>query len=362
MRGQNTFKSSWSININKQSNHILLWLSTVLGLICLIVMVGGITRLTGSGLSIVDWKPLMGFLPPLSETQWQQVFNKYQQFPEYMLKNNYMTLSQFKHIFFWEYLHRLLGRLIGMALIFPYLYFCIRKQISSKLKKRGIVMIVWVCLQGVLGWYMVKSGLVNDPNVSHFRLASHLLMAFFLFQYILWTVFEMRFSSQNTHTIPARLKCCVGAVIGLVVLQIIYGAFTAGLDAGWGYNTFPKMGQYWVPPEIGALIPAWKNLLYNRTAIQFIHRVLGVLVVISFVSVTIYMRKFLYNKQQMRAFKMVVLAVLIQFVLGVLTIIHAIPTVLAVAHQMGALWVLSASVFVWFSLKKNATYPSGEKV
>jgi len=235
--------------MKKENRPIVIWLSIVLLLILSMVMVGGITRLTHSGLSIAEWKPVSGIIPPLSEKSWQEDFSKYQETPEYKKINHGMSLSEFKGIFFWEYFHRLLGRLIGFIYFVPFLIFLVRGRLRGGLGKRLFIGLLLGSLEGPMGWCMVKSGLVNDPHVSHFRLTAHLMLAFLLFGYLLWVILDLIKESAEKN-LSGRLKFFLGVILVGVVIETIYGGFTAGLKAGFGYNTFPKMNGHWLPPDL----------------------------------------------------------------------------------------------------------------
>jgi len=255
----------------QQKNVISLWLYSGLFLVVAMVLIGGITRLTHSGLSMVEWKLIGGAIPPLNETQWQDVFSKYQQFPEYQKINTDMSLSEFKAIFFWEYLHRLLGRLIGVVFIIPFLWFWKKNWLDSKLKKRLIFLLLLGSLQGFLGWFMVKSGLVDVPAVSHFRLAIHLITAFALIVYIYWLILET--GEKEKFTNKKINKLTKGFVL-LLLLQIIYGAFTAGLKAGYlkpvGKDIFESLFTNFAPVSLQNL-----DVINNPYNIQFLHRILA---------------------------------------------------------------------------------------
>ena len=332
---------------NKTNNLLIIrWLLIVTILIFLIIIIGGITRLTGSGLSMVDWKPIMGSIPPLTHSSWINTFELYQTSPQYKLINQAMTLNEFKLIFFWEYLHRILARLIGLALIIPYIILGLKKYIPRWLNKRILIMIGLVIFQGVLGWFMVKSGLVNKPEVSHFRLAAHLVTALLLLQYIIWTLLDL--TKEKVHqahqlAIPTALWS-----IG-ILLQIIYGAFTAGKKAGWGYNTYPKMGESWLP-ESAFMYPA-NNIFDNPVMIQFIHRhlgiVLGVLLLILWI-------KIIKNKENhltlKKAATYVLMILLVQIILGILTLILKVPIELAILHQLTGAILLSSITYLNYTL------------
>jgi len=218
----------------------------VLSMVALIVIVGGITRLTESGLSMVDWR-LLGTKPPTTQAEWMSVFEAYQQSPQYQKINSGMSLASFKSIFFWEYIHRMLGRLIGLACVGPFLFFLAMKKLNRRLIQRGILLCSLVGLQGLMGWYMVQSGLVNIPRVSHFRLAAHMGLAFTIFGLVLWTLLDQFTEKRNSSS--TTIVTIVRSLSALIGIQLLLGAFTAGLRGGYGYNTWPKMGQHWMAPR-----------------------------------------------------------------------------------------------------------------
>ncbi|MFM7786497.1 MAG: COX15/CtaA family protein, partial [Gammaproteobacteria bacterium] len=256
------------------------WLSLVIAMVFAMVVVGGVTRLTGSGLSMVVWEPVMGIVPPIGEAEWQAVFEAYKQTPEYRLKNVGMDLAGFQAIFFWEYAHRVLGRLIGLVYALPFAWFLFRGAFARPLAWKLGAGLALGGMQGLMGWLMVKSGLVDQPRVSHFRLAAHLGLAFLIIAWLGWILFSLRPAplARRKEGLPRRL---LALVAGLTVLQILYGAFVAGLRAGWGYNSFPKMGDRWIADAVMALDPWWSNLLYDHASVQFLHRVLGTLLLLA---------------------------------------------------------------------------------
>ena len=239
------------------------------------VIVGGITRLTGSGLSITEWKLIRGTIPPLNDEQWNEEFDNYKKIPQYREMNYNYTLSDFKKIYFWEYIHRLIGRIIGIVFLIPFLYFWFTKQLSKPLFNKLLFLFFLGGLQGFLGWYMVKSGLVNNIRVSHLRLATHLFTAFITFGFTFWVMLDLipnEKSEANNLTITLRKASYL--ILILVMLQIIYGAFVAGLKAGHIYNTFPKMGDEWVASSVpfGIQTEGICSLINNISVVQFMHR------------------------------------------------------------------------------------------
>lgn len=336
-----------------------MWLWSICAMVTLMVVVGGVTRLTHSGLSIVEWQPIRGVIPPMSQAAWQAMFLKYQQFPEYKLLNHGMSLSEFKLIFFWEYIHRLIGRLIGFVVFVPWFVFVIQKSIPKSLAWKLIGGFLLGGLQGVMGWYMVKSGLVNNPRVSHYRLAAHLLLALGVLVYFFWIILDLirgAASAKNQaikKLAPVRyLNLCV---IGIVLLQITYGAFTAGLRAGFGFNTFPKMNGEWIPtglihPELG-----WLSLLEGHMGVQFTHRTIGWLLLLVITAFWIYGRRFALNSVQRRGLNFLFGMIIVQFLLGVWTLVGIVPISVAVAHQFGAVILLMIAVSLFHSLKRPVT-------
>ena len=321
---------------------VFYWLLAVYGMIAAMVLIGGVTRLTGSGLSMVTWRPLMGALPPLGEADWQAVFEQYQQFPQYQRVNDWMTLADFKRIFFWEYLHRLFGRLIGVVFFIPWLWLILRKRLRGRWAARSFIAFVLGGLQGVLGWYMVKSGLVDIPAVSHFRLAAHLGLAFFVGGYVWWMLLDLR-PGEGSRTAPFGRRWG-WAFLGLLVLQIVYGAFVAGTRAGFMYQTFPDMNGVMVPADWLSLEPAWRNFVANHDTINFVHRSLGWVVGFTGLALGVVSARRAETARQRLTAYAVAGCVLLQFALGVAAVVMAIPTALGAAHQLGAFVLLSAAL------------------
>jgi cytochrome c oxidase assembly protein subunit 15 len=308
------------------------------------VLVGGITRLTHSGLSIVRWQPISGVLPPLSQGAWQAAFAEYQQYSEFQLIHPEMTLSEFKFIYFWEYLHRLLGRILGIVFIIPWVVFWVRKKIHFRLAMKTLVGFALGGLQGILGWYMVHSGLLNSPLVSHYRLAAHLLLSSAILSYFTWIILDLRERDcgQSVHCSNA-LRVSSVLLTTLVVMQIFFGALVAGLKAGFIYNTFPKMGATFIPPGIFSSEPWWKNFLENPVAVQFIHRLLGMGILTLAIALGAF--GFLKNMETVKNNLLALTGVVVlQVLLGVTSLLLLIPITLAVAHQLGALILLQVSL------------------
>lgn len=306
-------------------------------IVLLMVIIGGITRLTGSGLSMSDWRPIMGIIPPISETAWQDAFDYYKQFPEYQQVNRGMNLSEFKTIFFWEYLHRMAGRMLGLVFLIPFGYFLIRKKMDSTQIRRALILLFLGISQGLMGWYMVKSGLVDIPAVSHYRLAAHLMLAFIIFGCCVWFALDLYKKSINSKLITAEHKLWLYAILLFLVVQIIWGAFTAGLHAGHIYNTFPKMFSYWFPPELWLSEPLYINFIENIVTVQWFHRVMGTL--LGLFAIIYWIRTLTSSVDKttkMWAFALFT-TVLVQYAIGVFTLIYHVPVWLGVIHQAFAM-------------------------
>ncbi|MDP9196253.1 MAG: COX15/CtaA family protein, partial [Pseudomonadota bacterium] len=308
-------------------------------MVLLMAIIGAMTRLTGSGLSMVEWRPYTGMLPPLDHAEWERVFALYRNTPEFRLKNMHMDLAGFQQIFFLEWLHRLWGQLASLVYAVPFLWFMTRCRIPGRLKLWLAALLALGGLQGLMGWYMVKSGLADRPDVSHFRLAAHLLLALALFAGLVWTAMDVRPGAPALPASPpkAPLPRRHGWLcLGLVVLTIAWGAFVAGLDAGFAWNTFPLMGGHWLAPEALA-----GNILENRAMVQFTHRWLAILAAL----VTLAWAWRVSAIPALRPAAIVLkTAVLVQVALGISTLIMAVPVSLATAHQAGAFIVVAMLV------------------
>jgi len=341
------------MSVTKNDKQIAYWLILGIILVALMLILGSITRLTNSGLSMVTWKPITGTIPPLNDLQWQEEFTKYQTSPEYIKLNYHFDLSQFKEIFIWEYSHRLLGRVVGLVFFFPFMYFIIKRKIKSNILLFHLLAIfILGGLQGVIGWFMVKSGLKDHPHVSHFWLAIHLTTALFLISYIFVTVLHLLFPKLNLQTSQTKKVSKLSKVLLVVTsLQIIYGAFVAGLKAGKLHATYPKMGNEWFPKIISENFKTNGILSFFEDAflIMFTHRWLAV-VVLLLVSYIIYVaRNMVLTNNQKTALKLLLIAISIQFLLGMFTIMYSVPVVLGVLHQFGAmLFLLSILTLIYF--------------
>ena len=310
------------------------WLLICAAVVFVIVVVGGITRLTRSGLSIVEWQPLIGALPPFSDADWQALFAKYRETPQFKRVNFDMQLDGFKRIFWWEYAHRLLGRLAGLVFLAPFLYFLARRRLDAPLAGKLAVVFLLGALQGALGWWMVKSGLVDDPRVSQFRLTAHLGMALLIFGFQLWIAFGLL--DQNRRE-PVKPKTLIPLLVFLMALS---GGMVAGIRAGSAYNTFPLMNGHLVPPEILMLEPWWRNFGYNMATVQFVHR--------GFFWLLCILIPLAWWKARGKGSSTVLLAAFVlQAGLGIATLLLKVPVVLAAAHQAGAVLLLAAAL--WYA-------------
>ena len=339
---------------------VAIWLLACCALVFAMVVLGGVTRLTGSGLSMVDWKPIVGVLPPLNDADWQEKFELYRQSPEFRHINAHMDVGDFKGIFWLEYLHRVLGRMIGLAFLLPFIYFLARGHIALRESPRYLLMFVLGGLQGLLGWYMVKSGLVDVPRVSAYRLTAHLALAFVVYSYMFWVALSLlyRGGDDERHAWFGR----TAALTALVAVTILSGGFVAGLDAGLVYNTFPKMNGSWVPSGLLALDPWWRNGFENVTAVQFDHRLLALTTLCAvFIYWLASRRATLPGRAAAGATALLVVA-LLQVTLGVSTLLLRVPITLAAAHQAMAMLLLTAALYLLHSLGPGAvTMPGRDK-
>ena len=314
----------------KDNKKVIYWLLTGCTLIFIMVIVGGITRLTHSGLSISNYKLISGTIPPTNALQWNEAFDLYKQYPEYQKLNYNMTIDEFKDIYFWEWIHRVIGRFIGLVFVIPFVYFLLRKQLKKSTIKKCLILLFMGGFQGFLGWFMVKSGLVDKPDVSHYRLAMHLTTAFLTFAYTFWVALDLIFPSKKQINTRFRNLIRVGLVI--LVIQIIWGAFVAGLDAGWIHNHWPLMND-------GELIhqsvtteqePLWRNFIEGKSGVQFIHRYLAYIVVGIIGFIWFKARKNKTTMLQQKGINLLLILVGVQFVLGVLTLVLFVPVWLGV--------------------------------
>ncbi len=333
-----------------QNKAIVIWLLSGAILILVMVVIGGITRLTGSGLSIVEWNVISGTLPPLSDAAWQSAFEKYKQFPEYQKLNAGMSLQEFKHIFYWEYSHRLLGRIIGLVFILPFLYFLLTKKFTGWLLKRLLLILILGMAQGLMGWLMVKSGLVDNPHVSHFRLAAHLLLALTLIGVILFTAADLSTNNKTDTATPELRKPSILVLAG-ILLQIILGAFVAGLKAGFSYNTYPLMNGEILPAHLLDGTLTFADLMENGVLMQFLHRWFAIAVLFLIIW---FWNKTLKSNAANNTKNLVSILLLTAFVqvgLGIITLVLAVPLSMGVIHQVVAAILFAFAVLAVHQLQ-----------
>jgi heme a synthase len=315
-------------------NHpaVRIWLWAIALLIFCMVIVGGATRLTDSGLSITEWRPLLGAIPPLNETHWLEAFEKYKLIPEYQVQNKGMSLEDFKFIYWWEWAHRFLGRFVGIAFIVPLLYFITTRKVARSLWPRLLILFVVGGLQGALGWYMVASGLSERVDVSQYRLAAHLTLAFILFAAVVWTAINLD-RPRNTVKAPILLMF----FLSLLIIQIAAGGFVAGLDAGHASYTWPKMNDAWIPDGLASMQPLWRNWFENALAVQFNHRILGYVLLLLALAMAVTARS--------KSGWVVFAAVVFQASIGIKTVLWQVPLWTALMHQGMALIVLALALW-----------------
>ncbi len=331
----------------KKNKPVIVWLFTGCFLIFIMVLVGGITRLTDSGLSMTDWHIITEVIPPLNEEQWEAAFEEYKQFPEYQkINSNYdFQLEDYKFIYFWEWFHRLLGRLLGVVFIVPFVYFWAKNKLDKETLKNCFVLLFLGGFQGFLGWYMVKSGLVDMPYVSHYRLAMHLITAFITFSFTLWVALNLIYPKEQPQFISFRNL--IRFSFAVLIIQIVWGAFVAGLNAGLIHNTWPMMndGKFMHETVTIEQNPVWRNFVEGKSGVQFVHRYLAYVVVGLILLLWLKAKKLTLNFAQQRSIYWLLILVGVQFVLGVLTLIYAVPLWLGVAHQIGAFFLLGAMTY-----------------
>ncbi|HSJ07460.1 MAG TPA: COX15/CtaA family protein [Longimicrobiales bacterium] len=328
------------------------WFWSLAAMTFAVLVIGGITRLTQSGLSMVDWQPIMGVIPPLTDAQWQETFDRYRQFPEYQVLRRGMSLDEFKFIFFWEYLHRMVARTIGLVFLVPFVFFWAKGWFTRPLAVRAMVLFGLGAMQGVMGWFMVMSGLVDRPSVSHYRLAAHLSLAFIIFGYALWLARDLAIgargragtvASAGSRRLLLRGLTLIGAIMAV---QIVWGAFVAGLKAGLYFNTFPLMGGRLVPPNVLGLDPAPLNFVQNPITVQWVHRVVGTVLAVAAIAFFVQVLREAADNVSRRLNVALLAGIVTQYVLGVLTLLYRVPVSLGVIHQGTAMIVFG--VWLWW--------------
>jgi len=325
------------------------WLLTVSALVFAMVVLGGVTRLTESGLSMVTWKPVTGIIPPIGDQAWQAEFARYQAHPEFQKLNKWMSLEDFKSIFYFEYAHRVLGRLIGLAFFIPFLVFLVRRQIPRALTPKLAAMFLLGGLQGLMGWYMVKSGLVDNPDVSHYRLTAHLALAFLVYGFMVWVALDLLLPRPDGGS--GALVGLVRLFLALVGVQVLLGGLTAGLDAGFMLNTWPLMGDSLIPPGLWSETPWAMNFVENPVMVQFIHR-LGAYVLVVLAGVLWGRgRKADLGPRGRLALDLLFGWVLVQTGLGIATLVYTVPVALGAIHQGGAVVLYTLALFAAHQLR-----------
>jgi heme a synthase len=331
------------------------WLFACCALVFAMVVVGGVTRLTHSGLSIVEWQPIVGTVPPLTEAAWQEAFARYRLTPEFQQVNHAMDLAAFKGIFWWEYFHRLLGRLIGIAFFVPLTWFALRKRVPSSLVPALAAILALGALQGAMGWYMVQSGLVDDPRVSHLRLTAHLGLALAIFAAMFWIGLTLLRPRELARNGGAGLRRAGNVVAALVFVMALTGGLVAGIRAGFAYNTFPSMNGHVIPPEVLMVDPWYRNFFDNMATVQFDHRLLAWTLALAVPLLWWRIRRHPAAPRAARTGASVLLALLVlQLALGISTLLLRVPVTLAAMHQAGAVLLFAAALNVAHALRRRA--------
>lgn len=329
------------------------WLLALSGMVLVQVVLGAVTRLTDSGLSIMEWKPIMGAIPPLNDAEWQRMFDIYRGIAEYRIVNAGMALEEFKAIFWWEYLHRLWGRLIGVAFLLPFLWFWARGQLRGNRARRVFAIFILGGLQGAMGWVMVMSGFADRTDVSQYRLVAHLMLALLIYGLLLWQALNLL--QPAAPELPEALRDRLwrhGLIMtALITLEIAIGGFVAGLDGGLIYNNFPMMGEHWIATDLFRLSPWWSNFFENPATAQFLHRLMSGFVAVALISLTVRGRRADLPAALKRRFYYLPFGLLLQAALGIATLMLVVPLPLAVAHQAGAFLLVTFSLYVMHGLK-----------
>jgi cytochrome c oxidase assembly protein subunit 15 len=327
---------------------IAIWLFICCALVFAMVVVGGVTRLTGSGLSIVEWQPLIGTIPPLSQEDWEVLLEKYRQIPQYEEVNKGMTLDEFKGIFWWEYFHRLLGRAIGIVYFIPFIYFVIRKQVNRQLGLKLLGIFALGGLQGLMGWYMVMSGLVDNIYVSQYRLTAHLGLAFVIYAAMFWVATGLLSSENSLQRDRATLQSLRRfslSITTLIFIMVLSGGLVAGIHAGLAYNTFPLMDGYLIPTDLFVLEPWYRNFFENMATVQFDHRMIAWLLALLVPLFWFKTRKYSLSSSERLACHLILMMLAVQISLGIATLLLVVPVPLAAAHQAGAMLLFTAALW-----------------
>lgn len=342
--------------MKKENKSVIIWLLSGCILLFIMVIVGGITRLTNSGLSMTDWHLVTDTFPPLSDEKWNQAFEEYKKFPEYQKINihNDFNLNDYKFIYFWEWFHRFIGRIIGLVFIIPFVYFLLKKKIDKDTLRKCYILLGMGALQGFFGWFMVKSGLIDNPDVSHFRLSLHLTFAFITFAYTLWVALDLIYPIKNEVVVLNTLRKIARIALAILLLQIIYGGFVAGLSAGLIHNHWPLMsdGQF-LHESIILEKNSWlQRLTEGKSGVQFVHRSLAYIVVGSILTLFFKSKKYTLSSHQKKGINTLVIIVFLQFILGVFTLLYSVPLWLGLTHQVMAFILLTAMTYTLHRLSK----------
>ena len=340
--------------MKKENKSVIIWLLSGCVLVFIMVVVGGITRLTNSGLSMTDWHLMTDTFPPLTEAKWQETFEQYKQFPEYQKINihNDFTLSDYKFIYFWEWFHRFIGRIIGLVFIVPFFYFLVRKKLDKATVRKCMVLLGMGAFQGFLGWFMVKSGLIDNPDVSHFRLALHLTFAFITFAYTLWVALDLIYPIKTEVLLP--LKKIARIALVFLIIQIIYGGFVAGLNAGLIHNHWPLMSDgQWIHESVYLEKDSWfLRLTEGKSGVQLVHRTMAYVVVGLILFLYFKSKRYTLSALQKNGLNTLVVIVFLQFTLGVFTLLYGVPMWLGLTHQVVAFLLLATMTFTLHRLSK----------
>ena len=334
------------------NNHsgVFIWISSLTVMVLLMIIIGGLTRLTDSGLSIVDWKPLMGTIPPLSPQAWVDVFNNYKLTPEFQIVNSTISLNEFKIIFWWEWFHRFFARFIGIIFIIPFIYFFLRKRLSTNLLITMTIIFFFGLFQAVVGWWMVKSGLTDNPYVSVYRLAFHLANALIIFSFLFWITLSLIYGKNKKKYKSKLIKHLFHISLVLIFITIITGSFMAGTDAGKSFNTFPLMNKQFIPEGYYLGEYGWKNTFENTVAINFNHRWIAIFTFLFISTIISYLLFFNQNKYNNLSLILVFIILFIQICLGILTLVHESPISYAILHQTNAVLLLASLLFAYHKL------------
>ena len=329
---------------------ILVWISSLTVMVLLLIIIGGLTRLTDSGLSMVDWRPLMGAIPPISLQEWAQTFNNYKLTPEFQIVNSKMTLEEFKVIFLWEWFHRFFARFIGLVFILPLIYFLIKKSLSKNLLTNMSIIFIFGFFQALVGWWMVQSGLKDNPYVSAYLLAFHLTNALIIFSFLFWISLSLFYGKEKIYNRPKIIKILFHLSLFLIFITIISGSFMAGTDAGKSFNTFPLMNQKFFPEGYHLIEYGWKNTFENTIAINFNHRWLAIFTFLFISSIVIYLLIFKKEKYNYFSLFLVLITLSLQISLGILTLVYEVPLSYASLHQTNAVLLLASMLFAYYKL------------